>query len=74
MARETPPARPQPGLRRLLGVAAYGAVTALVAYLISGGSVVWFLVVMVGFGVLLRLSARAVVLRRGERPPRWWWL
>jgi hypothetical protein len=49
-------------------------VTVVIAYLISGGSPVWFLVALIGIGVGQRVIARIIVARQGRRPPRWWWM
>jgi CHASE2 domain-containing sensor protein len=64
----------RPPLRTLVAVAAWGAVSALIAWTIARGSVLVFLAVMVGIGIAMRLVARHLVLRRGQQPPRWWWL
>jgi hypothetical protein len=54
--------------------AAWGAGTVLVAYLLSFGSTLLFSANVVVIAVLVRLTARAILVRRGERPGRWWWL
>jgi len=43
--------------RGLVFAALYGAVTVTVAYLLSRGSLVWFIAIMVAFGVAIRLWA-----------------
>jgi hypothetical protein len=42
-------------------------------YLLSGGSLVTFIILIVVIGVLLRLVAFALVRARGQWPPRGWW-
>jgi uncharacterized membrane-anchored protein len=64
----------RPPLRTLGAVFVWGAGCALIAQAIARGSLLVFLAVMVGIGVCLRLLARYLVQRRGQRPPRgWWW-
>jgi len=43
--------------RGLIFAAVYGAVTVTVAYLLSRGSLLWFIGIMVAFGVAVRLWA-----------------
>jgi hypothetical protein len=62
--------RPTP--RNLLIVAAWGAATTTVAYLISGGSIPIFVVALVALGVAQRMLAVRIARRRGDHPPRWW--
>jgi len=59
--------------RRLLIVSAWGAATTVLAWLVSGGSILWFIVAIVVIGVSQRLVARYVWLRSGQPLPRWWW-
>jgi hypothetical protein len=66
----TPPRRPTPGA--LLLVAAWGAATTVVAYLISGGDIPLFVGAMVAIGIGQRFVAVRMARRRGLRPPRWW--
>jgi hypothetical protein len=53
----TPPRRPTP--RTLLLVAAWGAATTVVAYLISGGNIPLFIAAMVAIGIGQRFVAVA---------------
>jgi ABC-type xylose transport system permease subunit len=50
------------------------AVVAALVWTLARGSPLWFLVIMVIIGIGFRLIARAVVRRRGEKPPRGWWV
>jgi hypothetical protein len=60
--------------RGFVFAAVYGAATTTVAYLLAGGSLVWFIAIMVAFGIGVRLWAvwyrrrHGIPLRR--RPPR----
>jgi hypothetical protein len=70
---------PEPGARRqitprgLLFAALWGASTTLLAYALSFGSVPVFILLLVTFGVLLRLAGWTLAKRRGNGPPRGWW-
>jgi hypothetical protein len=69
--------RPNRGRRNpktLLAVAFCGAATTESAYLLSFGSLIRFVFLLIAFAVLLRVGARVILARRGERPPRGWWL
>jgi hypothetical protein len=70
---QRPPLR-KPGVRTLVFVGLFGAATTVIAYVISGGSLLVFVAAMVLIGVLLRVGAYALVRSRGEQPPRRWWL
>lgn len=70
----TSPPRPQLSLRTVLAVAAIGGLTTTIAYFISGGSIPIFVAVMVGLGIIARLSARAWLWHIGKEPARGWWL
>jgi len=59
--------------RRLAVISVWGAATTTVAWLVSGGSIPWFIVAMVTIGVGQRLLARYIWLRAGHELPRWWW-
>ncbi len=67
--RRLPPLTP----RTMLRVAAWGAATTLIAYLLSGGSIPWFIAWMLVIGITQRLVAYWIVRRRGEHPPPHWW-
>ena len=69
-AMPSPPPRTTP--RTLLGVGAWGAATAVIAYLVSGGNLAIFAAVMLLIGVAQRIAAVHIVRRRGQQPPRWW--
>jgi len=68
--------RPQrkPGVRTFVFVGLLGAAITVIAYVISGGSLLVFVAALVLIGILLRVGAYALVRSRGERPPRRWWL
>ncbi len=66
------PARPAPPT--LVMVGAWGAGTALLAALLSGGSPLRLLVALFMIGAAQRGIAIVLLRRRGTRPPRWWWL
>jgi hypothetical protein len=68
-----PPPVPELSLKTLLRVGLWGATTTLIAYLLSRGSIVFFVVWLFVIAVLVRIVARVVVARRGERPPKGWW-
>jgi hypothetical protein len=62
-------------LKTLLMVALWGGVTTIAAYALSFGSIPLFVGLMVAFGVILRVGARIIGSRHGQKPPpRWWWL
>jgi hypothetical protein len=63
---------PRPTPRTLLGVAAWGAATALIAYLVSGGNLAIFVAVMLLIGIAQRIAAVHIVRRRGLPAPPWW--
>jgi 4-hydroxybenzoate polyprenyltransferase len=65
---------PPPTPRTLALIAAWGAVTALVAFALAGGNIAWFAVWMVILSAGHRLLAYWIVRRRGEHPRRGWWL
>ena len=58
--------------RTLLLVAAWGATTTVVAYLISGGNLVLFVIAMFAIGIVQRVVAVRVTRQGGGQPPRWW--
>jgi len=60
--------------RTLVAAGLWGGVTVLTAYLLSFGSLPLFVVLLVVFGVLFRVVARAVMKRKGVERPRGWWL
>jgi hypothetical protein len=68
------PRAPRPQPRTLLMAALVGGVSTGGAYVVSGGSIPVFVAVMVAFGILVRVGARALMKRQGRRPPRGWWL
>jgi hypothetical protein len=63
---------PRPTLRTLVTVAAWGAITAGIAYLISRGSIPFFIAAILVIGVAQRVIAVRVARRRGSNPPPWW--
>lgn len=66
---------PVPELRpkTLLAVGLWGASTTLIAYLLSRGSIVFFVIWLFVIAIVVRVGARLLVARRGERPPKGWW-
>jgi hypothetical protein len=68
---QRPPQR-KPGVRTFVSVGLFGAATSVIAYVISGGSLLVFVAAMVVIGILLRVGAYALVCSRGEQPPRRW--
>jgi hypothetical protein len=68
------PDRARPNPKALLAVAFCGAATTESAYLLSFGSLIRFVFLLIAFVVLLRVGARVILARRGERPSRGWWL
>jgi hypothetical protein len=72
---EPPDRRPKPAWRGAAFAAAFGAITASIAYVVSRGNLVAMLAVMVAIGILFRLYAYILIRRGGtERPPWWRWL
>jgi hypothetical protein len=61
-------------LKTLMMVGLWGGLTTVAAYALSFGSLLLFVGLMVAFGVILRVVARTIAVRRGQRPPRRWWL
>ncbi|HVA60519.1 MAG TPA: hypothetical protein VNG13_08275 [Mycobacteriales bacterium] len=68
---ETPARRPVTP-KTLAAVGLWGATTTVVAYLLSFGSMPAFVVLLVVFGVLVRLVAVRIARQRGSQPPKWW--
>jgi VIT1/CCC1 family predicted Fe2+/Mn2+ transporter len=68
------PRHSKPGVRTFVFVGLFGAAITVIAYVISGGSVLIFVAALVLIGILLRVGAYALVRNRGEQPPRRWWL
>ena len=67
------PGRPADrSLRTMLLVGAWGAATAVIAYLISRGNLAVFIGVMLLIGIAQRVAAVYVVRRRGATAPPWW--
>lgn len=55
--------------------AAYGAITAAVAYLLGRGNPVSMVAIFIVIGVAVRLYAARQIRRRGDARPPWWrWL
>jgi hypothetical protein len=73
---ETDPAQPRRTTwRGAAFAAAYGAIVAIVGFVIGRGNLFFALVVMVLLGVLFRFYAYTRIRRQGsERPPWWKWL
>lgn len=65
-----PPSRPT--LRTLVGVGAWGAITTVLAYLISRGNIPIFIVAMLVIGVLQRVIAVRIARQRGDNASQWW--
>ena len=60
--------------RTLLAVGLWGGITTVVAYLLSFGSILLFIALMIVFGVALRLAAFIVTKRVRIQRPRGRWL
>jgi uncharacterized membrane protein len=73
---ETDSAKPRrPSWRGAAFAAVYGAIVAIVGYVIGRGNLFVALVVMVLLGVLFRFYAYTRIRRQGsERPRGWKWL
>jgi hypothetical protein len=67
------PPTPRPTPRTLAIIAAWGALTTVLAYTLSRGALAWFIVWMLILGASQRLIAYRIVRRRGEHPRRGWW-
>jgi hypothetical protein len=66
------PNRRRPTLGAVFAVAAWGAATTVIAYLISGGSIPLFVAALLALGIAQRMLAVRFARRRGGHPPRWW--
>jgi large-conductance mechanosensitive channel len=61
-------------VRELLPVAIYGGLSAAVAFALSFGSLILFIVNFFIIGGVLRLVAWKIMRQRGQKPPRGWWV
>ena len=67
-----PVPHPRPTRRVILTVAAWGATTVVVAYLLSRGNLVAFVLIVVAIGIAQRVLAVRAFRRRGHDAPKWW--
>ena len=71
---EPSPRRPLPrDPKTLLMVGLWGFFVTAGAYLLSFGSVPLFVGLLLAFGLIIRIGARRIAIRRGQRPPGRWW-
>jgi uncharacterized membrane protein YfcA len=67
--------RRQPSWRGAALAAAYGAIAAVLAYVVGRGNPVAMVAIFIVLGVAVRLYAARQTRRRGEERPPWWrWL